>query len=158
MKNSTTSLLVAVTLAFSAFVGGYCLGRNTAGVNVELSAYTTTTSSAVADALSSSALSTTADSPAPTIESTSPPESASPSESTSPSEITSPTESTSSLININTATLEELDRLPNIGPVIAQRIIDYRTEYGDFQSVYDLLDVTGIGEKTLEKILDLITI
>lgn len=152
MKNSTTSLLVAVTLAFAAFVGGYCLGRNTAGVNVELSAYTTTTSSAVADALSSSVLSTTADFPAPTIESTSPPESASPSESTSP------TESTSSLININTATLEELDRLPNIGPVIAQRIIDYRTEYGDFQSVYDLLDVKGIGEKTLEKILDLITI
>lgn len=152
MKNSTTSLLVAVTLAFAAFVGGYCLGRNTAGVNVELSAYTTTTSSTVADALLSSALSTTADSPAPTIESTSPPE------SNSPSETISPTESTSSLININTATLEELDRLPNIGPVIAQRIIDYRTEYGDFQSVYDLLDVKGIGEKTLEKILDLITI
>lgn len=152
MKNSTTSLLVAVTLAFAAFVGGYCLGRNTAGVNVELSAYTTTTSSTVADALLSSALSTTADSPAPTIESTSPPE------SNSPSETISPTESTSSLININTATLEELDRLPNIGPVIAQRIIDYRTECGDFQSVYDLLDVKGIGEKTLEKILDLITI
>ena len=61
-------------------------------------------------------------------------------------------------ININTATLEELDTLYGIGPVLAQAIIDYRNEYGAFQKVEDLLHVSGIGEKTLEKIIDQITV
>ena len=45
-----------------------------------------------------------------------------------------------------------------IGPVLAQAIIDYRNEYGAFQKVEDLLHVSGIGEKTLEKIIDQITV
>jgi competence protein ComEA len=59
-------------------------------------------------------------------------------------------------INLNTATLEELDSLPGIGPVLAQRIIDYRQTYGPFQSVDDLLRVQGIGPALLEKIRDLV--
>jgi competence protein ComEA len=59
-------------------------------------------------------------------------------------------------INLNTATLEELDSLPGIGPVIAQRIIDYRQTVGPFQSVDDLLHVKGIGPALLEKIRDLV--
>ena len=62
------------------------------------------------------------------------------------------------LININTATASQLDTLPGIGEVLAQRIIDYRTEYGPFRTVGDLMDVSGIGEKKLEAILDLITV
>jgi competence protein ComEA len=62
------------------------------------------------------------------------------------------------LININTATLEELDRLPAIGPVIAQRIIEYRTTQGPFMSVEDILNVEGIGQATFDKIKDLITV
>ncbi len=56
------------------------------------------------------------------------------------------------LLNINTASAEELQTLPNIGETTAQRIIDYRTQHGDFSSVDDLQNVRGIGEKTLEKL------
>ena len=47
--------------------------------------------------------------------------------------------------------------LPGIGQVLAQRIISYREEYGSFQTVEDLMNVEGIGEKRMEDILDLIT-
>jgi competence protein ComEA len=59
-------------------------------------------------------------------------------------------------INLNTATKEELESLPGIGPVLAQRIIDYREEHGPFQSVDELLKVKGIGTELLEKIRDLV--
>ena len=61
------------------------------------------------------------------------------------------------LVDINTATLDELQTLSGIGPVIAQRIIDYRTANGSFQRVEDLLQVSGIGEKRLEAIVDYVT-
>jgi comEA protein len=57
-----------------------------------------------------------------------------------------------SSINLNIATLADLDKLPGIGPKTAQKIIDYRTKTGPFRSVDDLLNVSGIGPKTLEKI------
>jgi len=56
------------------------------------------------------------------------------------------------LLNINTATVEELQTLPNIGEATAQRIIDYRTQHGNFASVDALQDVKGIGAKTVEKL------
>lgn len=56
------------------------------------------------------------------------------------------------LLNINTATVEELQTLPNIGEATAQRIIDYRTQHGNFASVDALQNVKGIGPKTLEKL------
>ena len=61
-------------------------------------------------------------------------------------------------VNINTATLEQLQTLPGIGPVLAQSILDYREEYGEFSSVEELANVSGIGTKRLEAILDYVTI
>lgn len=62
------------------------------------------------------------------------------------------------LIDINTATIEELDNLPGIGPTTAQKIIDYRSENGPFQQIEDLLNVSGIGPSTFEQLKDLITV
>jgi comEA protein len=60
-------------------------------------------------------------------------------------------------ININTASSEELMDLPEIGEVLAGRIIDYRKANGAFKKAEDIMKVGGIGEKTFEKIKDLIT-
>jgi competence protein ComEA len=62
------------------------------------------------------------------------------------------------LINLNTATLEQLDSLPGVGPAIAQRIIDYRESVGGFKTVEEITQVSGIGDATLAKIRDLITV
>lgn len=62
------------------------------------------------------------------------------------------------LINLNTATPEQLDSLPGIGPAIAQRIIDYREKAGGFKAVEEVTEVSGIGDATLAKIKDLITV
>lgn len=61
-------------------------------------------------------------------------------------------------ININTASLAELQTLPKIGPKIAQRIIDFREQNGKFASITDLLKVKGIGEKTFAGLKDSITV
>ncbi len=61
------------------------------------------------------------------------------------------------LININTASLEELDSLPGIGPTTAQRIIDYRNTNGPFTTIDEIMDVSGIGPSTYDEIKDLIT-
>ncbi|WP_327663402.1 MULTISPECIES: ComEA family DNA-binding protein [unclassified Streptomyces] len=53
-------------------------------------------------------------------------------------------------IGLNTATLEQLDTLPGVGPVLAQHIVDYRTEHGGFRSVDELREVNGIGDRRFE--------
>lgn len=62
------------------------------------------------------------------------------------------------LVNINTASVSELETLPGIGPSFAQKIIDYRTLHNGFKSIEELKAVSGIGEKTFEKIKEKITI
>jgi competence protein ComEA len=62
------------------------------------------------------------------------------------------------LINVNTASATDLEALPGVGEVIAQAIVDYRTENGPFTSVDQLLDVSGIGDATLADIRDLVTV
>lgn len=136
MKISATALLTAITLAFAAFVGGFALGRNTAGSDIQVNAlYAPATTAPVAATVSPSS-----------------------SSSASP-ETTAPGTAADSLpININTATAAQLDLIPGVGPVLAQRIIALRTELGGFSHIEDLLDVKGIGEKTLEELKPYITL
>lgn len=60
-----------------------------------------------------------------------------------------PTPSADNKININTAGAEELDLLPGIGPAYAKNIIDYRNKYGAFETIEDIMKVSGIGKKTV---------
>ena len=62
------------------------------------------------------------------------------------------------MININTASADELEQLPGVGPVTAARIVEYRTKHGNYSSVSDLLGVSGIGEAKLSKIAPYATV
>jgi competence protein ComEA len=61
-------------------------------------------------------------------------------------------------VNINTATLEQLDALQGVGPATAQKIIDYRTANGPFKRIDDIKNVTGIGDAKFAAMKDSITV
>lgn len=134
MKNKHASILVLITCIFSAFTLGFLTGRvsGTSDVKISTIPQAVETLPVIASDVSRSG----------------PPQTAAPTE---PSQ-------DAGLVNINTANLSQLDSLPGIGPVLGQRIIDYRTEHGPFTDVSQLLLVEGIGEKRLANILDLITV
>jgi competence protein ComEA len=71
---------------------------------------------------------------------------------------TNPASPASTLININTASSSQLQELPGIGQSKAQAIIDYRESYGPFTAVEQIMNVSGIGPATFERLKDLITI
>ncbi|MFE9250311.1 helix-hairpin-helix domain-containing protein [Streptomyces sp. NPDC007088] len=57
-------------------------------------------------------------------------------------------------VSLNAASVEQLDALPGVGPVLARRILDYRTEHGAFRAVDELREVSGIGERRFEDLRD----
>ena len=129
MKKSTISILLILTLMFTAFICGIYVGRNSPYAQLHLQSSTVESSPLE---ISSSIPSGSEQIPSSTV-------------SVFP-------------ININTATAEMLQLLPDIGPSRAQAIIDYRTNNSEFKALTDLLLVDGIGEKILEKITPYITL
>ncbi len=61
-------------------------------------------------------------------------------------------------VNLNTASLEQLDTLPGVGPVLAQHILDWRTQHGRFDSVAQLDDVSGIGGVKFDELRNIVTV
>jgi len=88
---------------------------------------------------------------APAIISTQPLEAA-------PTAIAPPQVAPPQVVNINTADQAQLETLPGIGPAKAQAILEWRMVYGRFTDVFQLREVSGIGEKTLEKLLPYVVV
>lgn len=128
MKNARIHLLLLLTCIFAAFTFGLFAGRNLNRTPVQISALPAITAAATA----------------PLDDAT--------------MEAAEPENAAPAAVNINTATSEQLQLLSGIGPVLAERIIAYREEHGAFTSIGELMNVSGIGEKKLEAIWDLITI
>ena len=61
-------------------------------------------------------------------------------------------------LNLNTATKADLEKLPGVGPAMAQRILDYRQKNGSFKKAEELMNVQGIGEKSFLKLKPLVTV
>lgn len=61
-------------------------------------------------------------------------------------------------VNLNTATLEQLQTLPGVGPAIAKSIVEYRNKVGKFTKIEDILNVKGIGEKKFQRMKERLTV
>ena len=156
MKNKTTAILAALVLLFGGFTGGFFLGRNTRVGTIQTTKTVYETVPGETVILMQEILVTLPPETAPatepkeTIPSRSNP--ATQAQTDKPRETKPKEEKVTFPVNINSASARDLDALPGIGEVLAQRIIEYRNANGPFKSVDDLIKVKGIGEKTLAKI------
>ena len=154
MKNKAMAALAAMVLLFGGFTGGFFLGRNT---RVETIQTTKTVHETVPGetvvVLREVLVTLPPETTLPTVPATEPSVRSEPVKQTEPKKSSNSSEKKVTFpVNINTASKKELDALPGIGEVLAQRIIDYRSANGPFSTVDELTKVKGIGAKTLEKL------
>ena len=158
MKNKTLAALCALVLVFSGFTGGFFCGRNTriSAIQTTKTVYETLPAETVI-VMRGVLVTLPPETTAPPAE-TSAPTKSTPAKQTE-EKVSKPTEPKVTFpVNINTASKRELDALPGIGEVLAQRIIDYRQAHGKFQHLEELTNVSGIGQKRLDAILDYATV
>ena len=156
MKFRAISMIAILCLMLSAFLFGMYFGRNIGNNTVDISYITNITTGTQSTNPTTGTQSTTptagTQNTAPSVAPTEPATAATESQ-------TVPTQNTvSGKVNINTADLETLMTLEGIGETYAQRIIDYRNEHGPFASIADITNVSGIGTKRFEAIMDDITV
>jgi len=171
----TELAFIAAALAMSAFVLGYFAGRDGRSAVFELSpiSYTEQATGRSAPALPASAAAPKPEKASKAAETSAAgqnpaqPETAGGTSASDEMKSQEPQEGGQSeaapqesvgKININTADASQLMSLPGIGEVLAGRIIEYREKNGAFRNIYEIMDVRGIGEKTFQKLENLICV
>jgi competence protein ComEA len=139
-------IILLLTVLCLAFTAGYFTGKSTAGGIVTVERLAVVPAETPFDT-APSALTFPDATPSASV----------PDASATPSEMTE-TAGLYTKVNINTATITELDSLPGIGTVIAGNIITYRESHGKFTTIDELMDVDGIGQAKLAALKDRITV